>query len=211
MRVLCVVGESGSGKTSLIERIVSHLPLDGDNVGLLKHTHHHLSWHPPGKDSTRFWHLGVGSVVVADSRQLACFHRAAGSTPAVLAELAQRGEAPADDGQPTAGSTQRLVAARKLFPNDVKLVLAEGYWSAIAPKLWLAVDARHCEKQRAPPGTKAIVVRGQLTQRRAREVVRFPVFLDDDAPTLAERVWDWAVSVDSLTVEWTNEPVTRAR
>jgi hypothetical protein len=90
------------------------------------------------------------------------------------------------------------VAACQLFPNDVKLVLAEGYWSASAPKLWLAVDARHCEKQRAPPGTKAIVVRGELTQRRAREVVCLPVFLDDNAPTIAERVWDWAVDVDSL-------------
>lgn len=188
MRVLCVVGESGSGKTSLIERIVSHLPRDGANVGLLKHTHHHLSWHPPGKDSTRFWHLGMGSVVVADPRQLACFQRAAGSTRAVSAELAQRGEAPTDDGQTTAGSTRQLVAACQLFPNDVKLVLAEGYWSASAPKLWLAVDARHAENQSAPAGTRAIVVRGQLTQRRAREVVRFPVFLDDDAPTIAERI-----------------------
>lgn len=93
MRVLCVVGESGSGKTSLIERIVSHLPRDGANVGLLKHTHHHMNWHPPGKDSTRFWHLGVGSVVVADPHQLACFHRAAGTRRSVSAELSQRQEA----------------------------------------------------------------------------------------------------------------------
>jgi len=43
MRVLCVVGESGSGKTSLIERIVSHLPRDPTNIGFLKHTHHDLN------------------------------------------------------------------------------------------------------------------------------------------------------------------------
>ena len=212
MRVLCVVGKSGSGKTSLIEQIVSHLSRDGARGGLVKHTHHHLNWHPPGKDSTRFWHLGVGSVVVADPHQLACFHRAAGSTRAVSAELRQRQEAGAEDGQAEAGSTtHELVAACQLFPNDVELVLAEGFWSASAPKVWLAVDTGHCESQSAPVGTRAIVVRGQFAQRKAREVVRLPVFLSDDVQGIAERVWDWAVSVDSLVAEWTDERVARAR
>lgn len=212
MRVLCVVGKSGSGKTSLIERIVSHLPLHRAKVGLLKHTHHRLNWHPPGKDSSRFWNLGVRSVVVADPYQLACFHRAARMTLATSTDLDQRQETAGDQGQTEAGSTTKeLVAACQLFPHEVKLVLAEGYWSASASKLWLAGDAGHCEKQSAPPGTRGIVVRGQLAQRKAREVTRLPVFLSDDAHAIAERVWDWAVSVDSLVAERTDKRVARAR
>ena len=118
MRILCFTGDSGAGKTTLIERLLSHLPLDPASVGILKHTHHRLDWHPPGKDTTRFWQTGVGSVAVVDPAQIACFQRAdhAVGCPSETPNAGQLTSA-SDLACDPADWTSELVTGCRLFPT----------------------------------------------------------------------------------------------
>ena len=122
-RVLCVAGDSGSGKTALLRRLLRRLDLPPDRVGVVKHTHHRIDWHPAGKDSALLWEAGPGALCVAGPDQSALFVRRDGG-----AEEA----------------TRRLVEACRRLPPGIRLVLAEGFRDARAPKVWTAAGG--------PPG-----------------------------------------------------------
>lgn len=63
--ILSFVGSSGSGKTTVLEKIISHFTTQHISVGVLKSSHHNLTFDTPGKDSYRFREAGATSVVVA--------------------------------------------------------------------------------------------------------------------------------------------------
>jgi len=182
MRILCFTGDSGAGKTTLIERLLSHLPLDPASVGILKHTHHLLDWHPPGKDTTRFWETGVGSVAVVDPAQIACFQRA-------------------DHGvRDPADPTSELVTGCRLFPQQVELVLVEGYSRSRAPMVWLTVHPPGTGRGPPQPELRAIVTTRQNVAGWSREQPGALVLTGDAVGTIARHVWDWAVELDELAL-----------
>lgn len=179
MRILCFTGDSGAGKTTLIERLLSHLPLDPASVGILKHTHHRLDWHPPGEDTTRFWQTGVGSIAVVDPAQIACFQRA-------------------DHSCGSADQTVELVTGCRLFPQHVELVLVEGYSRSRAPMVWLTVHPPETGRSPPQPELRAIVTTQPNVAAWSGEQPGTLVLTRDDVGTIARHVWDWAVELDEL-------------
>lgn len=173
MRILCFTGDSGAGKTTLIERLLPHLPLDPASVGILKHTHHLLDWHPQGKDTTRFWQTGVGSVAVVDPSQIACFQRA---------------------------DHAELVTGCRLFPRRVELVLVEGYSRSQAPMVWLTVHPPGTGRRPPQPQLRAIVTTHQNVAGWSSEQPGTLVLARDKVGTIARHVWDWAVELDELAL-----------
>jgi molybdopterin-guanine dinucleotide biosynthesis protein B len=173
MRILCFTGDSGAGKTTLIERLLSHLPLEAASMGILKHTHHRLDWHPPGKDTTRFWQTGVGSVAVVDPAQIACFQRA---------------------------DHAGLVTGCRLFPQHVELVLVEGYSRSRAPMVWLTVHPPGTVRGPPQPELRAIVTTHQNVAGWSSEQPGTLVVTRDKVGTIARHVWDWAVELDELAL-----------
>lgn len=61
---VCIVGASGSGKTTLIEGLIPALRALGLRVGVVKHTHHHVPFDKPGKDSWRVAEAGAEQVAL---------------------------------------------------------------------------------------------------------------------------------------------------
>lgn len=189
MKILCVAGPSGSGKTTLLERIVPLLPFARHRVALLKHTHHRLDWHPPEKDSTRLWELGVGAVGVVDPEQDAYFlRRGSGAGSA-------GGRGP--EARP-GWTTLELLAACHRLPGSIELVLAEGWRRAAAPKLWVA-DREPGEGGAVPTFTRAVVTQAERVEawRGATDV---PVLSRDAPEAVAERLPGWAVALAELPI-----------
>ena len=63
--MLSFVGASGSGKTTLLEKIIAYFTTHHISVGVLKSSHHTLTFDTPGKDSDRFRKAGANTVGVA--------------------------------------------------------------------------------------------------------------------------------------------------
>jgi molybdopterin-guanine dinucleotide biosynthesis protein B len=104
--VIGFAGPSGIGKTSLLERVVGELARAGVRVGVVKHTCHPVLADRPGKDSQRLYQAGAGAVALAGPDQIATFTR--------------RERAP------------RLEDALQTLPEDIEVVLVEGYmWEPI--------------------------------------------------------------------------------
>lgn len=194
MKILCVAGPSGSGKTTLLERLLPLLPVPRDRVGLLKHTHHRLDWHPPEKDSTRMWASGVGAVGVVDPDQGAFFVRR-GSGPA-----AGRGveDAPGTGTRP-AWTTLELVTACRRLPGSIELVLAEGWSRAAAPKLWVVDRAPGSDDAEPPPFIRAVVTAAERVEAW-REGTGVPVFSRDEPEAVAAMLPGWTVALAELPI-----------
>lgn len=94
-RVLGIVGRSGSGKTTLIEAMLGWFGMQGVRVNVIKHSHHDLSFEPPGKDSARLRQAGAAEVLVASPYRYAVFHELRDAPEPSLADLLAR-LAPAD-------------------------------------------------------------------------------------------------------------------
>ena len=71
MKVVSFAGYSGAGKTTLVERLIPVLRLQGQRVSVVKHAHHKFDVDHPGKDSYRHREAGAFEVVVASDRRLA--------------------------------------------------------------------------------------------------------------------------------------------
>jgi molybdopterin-guanine dinucleotide biosynthesis protein len=195
MRILCVAGRSGTGKTTLIERLISHLPLDPGHVGLLKHTHHALEWHPAGKDSTRFRDAGVGAVAVSDPVQRACFVRSREVGRDPNRPPARRSDR--ESSEPQLRLTRSLAEDCRSFPKETLLILAEGYTRAWAPKLWV-VNRAPAPSPQLPPRTCAIVSAPDLVSAWREAAPPVEVWSREDLTPLAARVLEWAVDVHAL-------------
>lgn len=72
--VIGVVGWKDNGKTTLVERLVAHLVVQGLRVSTIKHTHHSTDLDRPGKDTWRHRAAGATEVVLASSARYAILH-----------------------------------------------------------------------------------------------------------------------------------------
>ena len=71
MNVIAFAGFSGVGKTTLVERLIPALKLQGQRVSVVKHAHHRFEIDHPGKDTWRHRQAGAFEVVAASDRRLA--------------------------------------------------------------------------------------------------------------------------------------------
>lgn len=110
MRLVSFVGPSGAGKTTLITRLIERLSSRGLRVGALKHAHaHDVEMDREGKDTFRFSNAGACAVGIASTSTRAVIVKT--SAPATLSELAA------------------------MLPDDLDLVLVEGYKNTDVPKI----------------------------------------------------------------------------
>lgn len=179
-RVLCVSGASGSGKTTLVRRLLACLPAPPDEIAVVKHTHHAIDWHPPGKDSDLLWDAGPAALAVAGPGQTALF---------------ERGGVAGDDGGAAAG--RRLARVCRRLPSGVRLVLAEGFRGAGAPKLWTAAGPPGPD--RLPRRVVAVVVPAAHRGRWTEEHGGPEVFSRAEADAIAARVGEWAAPVSEIS------------
>lgn len=113
VKVLGITGYSGTGKTTLLEKLIPALLQRNIRVGVIKHSHHNVDIDKAGKDSHRL--------------------RMAGANPTVLAS---------DEGwammQETGSQAVRFADLfAKFSPQDVDLVLVEGFKQEAFPKIQL--------------------------------------------------------------------------
>jgi molybdopterin-guanine dinucleotide biosynthesis protein B len=71
MNVIALAGYSGAGKTTLVERLIPALKLQGQRVSVVKHAHHRFDIDHAGKDTWRHRQAGAFEVVVASDQRLA--------------------------------------------------------------------------------------------------------------------------------------------
>jgi molybdopterin-guanine dinucleotide biosynthesis protein MobB len=71
--VIGLAGYSGSGKTTLLCEIIDGLTQRGVRVAVVKHTHHHIEFDKPGKDSYRLRHQGALQTLIATPSQAVLF------------------------------------------------------------------------------------------------------------------------------------------
>lgn len=113
LRVIGFVGSSGSGKTTVIEQLVPRLSRHGLRVGVMKHAHHGFDMDRPGKDSYRVRAAGAVQVLVASNQRWVLM-----------------GEVPAPAAEPNFHAM-----LGKFDPEQVDLVLTEGFSSEVFPKI----------------------------------------------------------------------------
>ncbi|MGE8494287.1 MULTISPECIES: molybdopterin-guanine dinucleotide biosynthesis protein B [Comamonas] len=70
MQVVCFAGYSGSGKTTLIEQVIPVLIARGQQVSVIKHTHHRFDIDTPGKDTWRHRQAGAFEVLAASDQRV---------------------------------------------------------------------------------------------------------------------------------------------
>ena len=91
MKVIGFAGFSGAGKTTLVERLIPVLKLQGQRVSVVKHAHHKFDIDHPGKDTFRHREAGAFEVVVASDKRLALIREFEAPTQldvhALIAEL----------------------------------------------------------------------------------------------------------------------------
>lgn len=196
--VLCIAGDSGAGKTTLIEGLMCQPALLGRRIGLIKHTHHRLDWHPPAKDSTRFWKTRAEGVVVVDPTQSACFRRPRRSER--VPQEPDPGPHPEWDrgARKIESDTRALANACRLLESDVDLILAEGFSSAAAPRLWVTIVPPDGQSPRAPSG--AVVTTRGLIMSWAQAHPRLEIFDRNDHAGVAAAALRWASDLRDLAL-----------
>ena len=106
-----VVGKKKSGKTTLIERLVSSLKLEGYRVGVMKYDVREFQIDYKGKDTYRYYQSGADIVVISSQEKVASIRRLKASPP--LGELLHT------------------------HFSDADIVLIEGYKADDCPKIFL--------------------------------------------------------------------------
>jgi molybdopterin-guanine dinucleotide biosynthesis protein MobB len=112
--VLGVAAWSGTGKTTLLVRVLPLLRARGLRVGLVKYTHHAVDVDTPGKDSYELRVAGASPVLLASPLRQAMMTETPGGAEPALADL-----------------------VRRFRPEEVDLVLVEGFKHEAFPKLEL--------------------------------------------------------------------------
>lgn len=137
-----IVGDSGVGKTTLLESLIPALAARGVRVGAVKHASHGFVADRPGKDSYRLYEAGAQAVAVASGTQIATFQRIPGGV----------------------ARDPALAEAMTALPDDLEVVLVEGFaWEPI-PRLVLVRDREAPRKELASRGPLLAIVR--VTERR---------------------------------------------
>ena len=106
---------SGTGKTTLLKHLLPLLKLKGLRIGIVKHAHHHFDIDQPGKDSYELRQAGATQMLVTSQKRLAW-----------VKEL--------PENQPEPGLEKTL---QILDPDDLDLVLVEGFKQELFPKIEL--------------------------------------------------------------------------
>ncbi len=78
--IIGFIGRHNSGKTTVIRQVIPELQKRGYRVGLFKSTHHHIDFHPPGKDTTLYKEQGIKTIAIKGPDELALF-QAVGTEP----------------------------------------------------------------------------------------------------------------------------------
>lgn len=201
-RVLCVCGPSGAGKTTLVRGLLPRLSPGPERIGILKHTHHALEWHPEGTDSGRLWEAGPAAVCVTGPDQHACFTRRPTGARAPDGDGRREGADRGKEGSPSADApTAELLSALDLLPPGLALVLAEGFHRALAPKLWVAADSPRPDR-RLPEGVFAVAVAEDVRAAWKRAAGDVPVYGRNALGGLASAVEAAAASAREIRREF---------
>ena len=87
--VVGLAGYSGAGKTTFLEKLIIELKSRGYRIGVIKHTHHHVEFDQPGKDTWRHARAGADFVALATPDGYSIFKKTAGDPgPEVLISMA---------------------------------------------------------------------------------------------------------------------------
>lgn len=190
-----MAGASGTGKTTLLGRLLDQLPTDRSRVGVIKHTHHELDWHPKAKDSSRYWEAGAGAVVVVDPLQVATFTRVPAAPDPRCTPTGP------DLDSESVRQTRSLLDACIALPASIEIVLAEGWSRSRVPKVWFTEAFGDVPPFDQVPMIRAIVsaeqgANGQAASAYADGVL--PVYSRNDVSELAAGIWEWAEPVSEL-------------
>lgn len=112
--VLGFAAYSGTGKTTLLEKLLPLMKLQGLRIAMIKQTHHDFDIDQPGKDSYRLRKAGAGQMLVSSDRRCA-----------LMTEFDETKDQDLDS----------LVA--RLDLDNVDLVLVEGFRHLSFPKIEL--------------------------------------------------------------------------
>lgn len=95
--LLAIAAYSGTGKTTLLKAIIPILKREGIQVGLIKHTHHHMDIDTPGKDSYELRKAGAEQTMVVSNQRWALMTETPAEQQPALHDLAQKMELSALD------------------------------------------------------------------------------------------------------------------
>ena len=112
--VLGFAAYSGTGKTTLLEKLLPLMKLQGLRVAMIKQTHHDFDIDKPGKDSYRLRKAGAQQMLIASDRRCA-----------LMTEY----------DQPRDHELSDLIA--RLDLDDIDLILVEGFRHLPFPKIEL--------------------------------------------------------------------------
>jgi molybdopterin-guanine dinucleotide biosynthesis protein B len=129
--VISFVGKSGSGKTTLLEKVIKRLKQEGFRVAAIKHDAHRFDIDKPGKDSWRMTQAGADVVAISSSEKMA------------MVEIVSKEK-----------SLDEIIA---MLPDEVDIVLTEGYKSGDKPKIEICRSEVYRERLCSPEELLAIV------------------------------------------------------
>ena len=135
--LLGIVGPSGVGKTTLLERLIPALEAKGFSVGAVKHASHGFLADRPGKDSYRLYQAGARAVALASREQVPVFCLSACGL---------------------ATETELEVALRSL-PQDLDVILVEGFAWAPIPRVVLVQEGESPRKEYLTRGSLLCILR----------------------------------------------------
>ncbi|MDY6822067.1 MAG: molybdopterin-guanine dinucleotide biosynthesis protein B [Deferribacterota bacterium] len=107
--IISIVGTSDSGKTTLIEKLTTYLTEKGYKIATIKHDAHSFEIDKEGKDSYRHKQAGAKTVIISSSEKIAMINSV--------------------NKEPT------LDELMLLLPEDIDLVITEGYKRSNKPKI----------------------------------------------------------------------------
>jgi len=68
--IISIVGSSNSGKTTLVEKLIARLSVQGLRIASIKHSHHQPELDTPGKDSWRHKQAGAARSFLIGPQQM---------------------------------------------------------------------------------------------------------------------------------------------
>jgi molybdopterin-guanine dinucleotide biosynthesis protein B len=142
--IISIVGKSNSGKTTLIEKLIPILTERGYKVGTIKHDAHTFEIDKKGKDTYRHKQAGASAVIISSSEKIA-----------LIKDVHK--EADLDD-------------LTMLLPDDIDIVITEGYKRTKMPKIEVFRTANSREFLCKNDSTLVAVVTDNLYDRELETV-----------------------------------------
>ncbi|MBU2702363.1 molybdopterin-guanine dinucleotide biosynthesis protein B [Sporomusaceae bacterium BoRhaA] len=73
--VISIVAKSGTGKTTLLEKVIRKLKIDGIRLAVIKHDAHQFTMDQPGKDTWRLAQAGADVVAISSPHKMAMIEK----------------------------------------------------------------------------------------------------------------------------------------